>query len=240
MGGLQNYFIGKYINSNDDVFERARAIMLYQFTVAFFILFLIPLISDIALGYEKAIWLHGFDGVMLIIFPFIIRGVAKLDHAIDLFFIIIFFTTSAATMMLIPGELNVIGVAWNFMFIALSALLQRGMARILYCCFFGWVPLFYVIINSHNNGALSWKWIVQEGAEEPPVFLMFVPIILCIYAIWSHTSTIQKARETITSQKTLLEEKNKDITDSIHYAKRIQESLLPTEKYIERNLIRLR
>jgi len=32
------------------------------------------------------------------------------------------------------------------------------------------------------------------------------------------------------------EEKNKDILDSIRYAKRIQQSLLPTEKYFERNL----
>jgi hypothetical protein len=36
-----------------------------------------------------------------------------------------------------------------------------------------------------------------------------------------------------------IEEKNKSILDSIHYAKRIQDSLLPTERYIERNLERL-
>jgi tetratricopeptide (TPR) repeat protein len=34
--------------------------------------------------------------------------------------------------------------------------------------------------------------------------------------------------------------KNKDITDSIIYARRIQTSLLPTEKYIEKNLNRLK
>jgi len=36
------------------------------------------------------------------------------------------------------------------------------------------------------------------------------------------------------------EEKNKDIVDSIHYAKRIQQSLMPTEKYLERNLKELK
>ncbi|MBI3509983.1 MAG: tetratricopeptide repeat protein [Bacteroidetes bacterium] len=35
---------------------------------------------------------------------------------------------------------------------------------------------------------------------------------------------------------TIIEEKNKDILDSFHYAKRIQASLLPGEKYIERHL----
>jgi tetratricopeptide (TPR) repeat protein len=37
-------------------------------------------------------------------------------------------------------------------------------------------------------------------------------------------------------QKTIIEEKNRGIIDSIHYAKRIQRSLLPTEKYIEKSL----
>jgi adenylate cyclase len=43
----------------------------------------------------------------------------------------------------------------------------------------------------------------------------------------------------IRKQKEEIEEKNKDITDSIHYARRIQQSLMPTEKYIHRHLHRL-
>ncbi|MCW3072792.1 MAG: protein serine/threonine phosphatase [Bacteroidetes bacterium] len=38
---------------------------------------------------------------------------------------------------------------------------------------------------------------------------------------------------------TIIEQKNKDITDSIRYAKRIQLSLLPTEAYIDKQLKRL-
>lgn len=41
-------------------------------------------------------------------------------------------------------------------------------------------------------------------------------------------------------QKLEIEEKNKDILDSIHYAKRIQQSLLPTEKYLQRKMKQLR
>ncbi len=51
----------------------------------------------------------------------------------------------------------------------------------------------------------------------------------------------QKQKDIINQQKTIVEhqkqfvdEKQKEIMDSIHYAKRIQQSLLPTEKYIER------
>jgi hypothetical protein len=40
----------------------------------------------------------------------------------------------------------------------------------------------------------------------------------------------------ITAQKLLVEEKPKEILDSIRYAKRIQTSLLSNEKYIHRSL----
>lgn len=40
----------------------------------------------------------------------------------------------------------------------------------------------------------------------------------------------------IERKKEMVEEKNKEILDSIKYAKRIQDALLPSEKYIDRNL----
>lgn len=49
----------------------------------------------------------------------------------------------------------------------------------------------------------------------------------------------RKANDLISEQKEIVEEKQKEILDSIQYAKRIQQSLLPTEKYLERNLKRL-
>jgi hypothetical protein len=41
-------------------------------------------------------------------------------------------------------------------------------------------------------------------------------------------------------QKTIVEEKQKEIIDSINYAKRIQLSILPTSKYIEASIKRLK
>lgn len=51
---------------------------------------------------------------------------------------------------------------------------------------------------------------------------------------------IQQQKEEVELQKDLVEEKNKEVLDSIRYAKRIQRSLLPTEKYIDRSLKRLK
>ncbi|MBA2613793.1 MAG: tetratricopeptide repeat protein [Bacteroidetes bacterium] len=49
----------------------------------------------------------------------------------------------------------------------------------------------------------------------------------------------QKANEEILKQKDVIEEKQKEILDSIYYAKRIQTALLPSEKYIDRSLEKL-
>ncbi len=47
---------------------------------------------------------------------------------------------------------------------------------------------------------------------------------------------LKSAYDLISEQKMVLEEKQKEILDSIHYAKRIQSSLLPTDTYIEKCL----
>ena len=41
-------------------------------------------------------------------------------------------------------------------------------------------------------------------------------------------------------QKHLVEEKQKEILDSINYAKRIQQAHMPTEKYVMKNIERLK
>lgn len=51
---------------------------------------------------------------------------------------------------------------------------------------------------------------------------------------------IEAQKKEVEVQKELVDEKNKEILDSIRYAKRIQQSLLPTQKYIDRNLSKLK
>lgn len=50
----------------------------------------------------------------------------------------------------------------------------------------------------------------------------------------------RRSNEIITRQKHLVEEKQKEVLDSIQYARRIQNSLLPSEKYIAKKLDALR
>jgi hypothetical protein len=45
---------------------------------------------------------------------------------------------------------------------------------------------------------------------------------------------VEEINKEVIAQKILIEEKQKNIIDSINYAKRIQTALMPTKKYIER------
>jgi tetratricopeptide (TPR) repeat protein len=65
--------------------------------------------------------------------------------------------------------------------------------------------------------------------------------LMVFFAIFLYRSYLQKRKANIeiTKQKEVIEHKQKEILDSIRYAKRIQQSLLPTEKYIERQFRKL-
>lgn len=77
------------------------------------------------------------------------------------------------------------------------------------------------------------------------VGILIVVIIFSLF-LFSRFRITKRQKEVIEQQKSLvdsayksLHEKNKEVMDSINYAKRIQNSLLPSEKYIERNMNRL-
>jgi tetratricopeptide (TPR) repeat protein len=61
-------------------------------------------------------------------------------------------------------------------------------------------------------------------------------MIIVAFQFYRSFRNKQKSNEIIMKQKQLVEEKQKEIVDSIHYAKRIQQSLLPTNKYIDKNI----
>ena len=78
---------------------------------------------------------------------------------------------------------------------------------------------------------------VQENSGKIIMLLLF--IITSIFFIFFKNENLSFQKKVL-QQKEIIEEKNKDITASITYAKRIQQSLLPTEKYIDKNIKRLK
>jgi two-component system, NtrC family, sensor kinase len=70
------------------------------------------------------------------------------------------------------------------------------------------------------------------------ILVTCVLILVLIFAIFAYRSYLQKQKANIkiNKQKKIIEEKQKEIIDSINYASLIQKALLPNEKYIEKNL----
>lgn len=67
-------------------------------------------------------------------------------------------------------------------------------------------------------------------------FIVLTGIIVFAYFLYRSNKTKEKANSEILNQKKLITEKNKEITDSIKYAKHIQNSLLPSTIILNNNL----
>jgi len=78
------------------------------------------------------------------------------------------------------------------------------------------------------------KAIAIEEKKRQELLVYTIAFILLIVLVFSFL--LNKRLQLTKQQKHIIEEKNNDILDSIRYAKRIQTSLLPTDKYIERVL----
>jgi len=100
-------------------------------------------------------------------------------------------------------------------------------------------------INKIRNQQLE-KNIESKNRERN--ILLFGALILIVFLIWAIWSFIGKKRanamleeknDLINKQKLLVEEKQKEILDSIHYAKKIQNAHLTSENYIQKSLNKL-
>jgi len=67
----------------------------------------------------------------------------------------------------------------------------------------------------------------------------FVMVLVVAFLLFKQVKRIKQANKIIAQQKDQIELKQKEMLDSIHYARRIQQSLLASESYIKRNMKRL-
>jgi len=125
-----------------------------------------------------------------------------------------------------------------------------------------WLPLNYKTSETYSNlPAGEYEFLVKSGTEEdivnakpvsfkfriePPFYQRWWFFLICglvvFAAIYSYVSIrransqITKQKEEISSQKDIIEHKNRDITDSINYAKTLQEAVLPPQDIFKKFL----
>ncbi|MES2761768.1 MAG: tetratricopeptide repeat protein [Bacteroidota bacterium] len=83
----------------------------------------------------------------------------------------------------------------------------------------------------------------QEKTQRIALYGSLILVVIFLAFIYNRFKITQRQKQIIEKQKILvdqafkqMEEKNREVLDSIHYAKRIQNALMPNEKYIERKL----
>ncbi len=83
---------------------------------------------------------------------------------------------------------------------------------------------------------------VQFKQEQTQRYALYVGLsLLLVFGgfMFNRFKVTQKQKNIIEEQKLFVENKQREIMDSIYYARRIQQSLLPSENYISKNMKRL-
>ncbi len=111
-----------------------------------------------------------------------------------------------------------------------------------------WVIYFVFYINVVAFVFASWYQNTHEPILHLPkqmesqyYYFTLISVFAVLFFVIRYFKQDSDAYEKELQEKNdLITEKNKEITDSIKYAKRIQQTLMPKEKHIEKNLKRLK
>src|SRR5690606_11454608 len=76
------------------------------------------------------------------------------------------------------------------------------------------------------------KTLASESRNEKLIIFLFIGFLLIIFIAYVNFKT-KRLNHTIKIQKLVVESKNKEIMDSINYAKRIQNAILPSDNQIK-------
>jgi tetratricopeptide (TPR) repeat protein len=82
-------------------------------------------------------------------------------------------------------------------------------------------------------------YLILAGAIAAAIAVVALIVFRSLRITRKQKRIIELQKTNVEEAKQIIEEKNKETLDSIRYARRIQQSLLPSEKYMERNLRRL-
>ncbi|MBL7912939.1 MAG: tetratricopeptide repeat protein [Bacteroidia bacterium] len=96
------------------------------------------------------------------------------------------------------------------------------------------------ISNLNKEAQLKDAEINQQRLRQYGMAAGLLVLLILSFVLYKNFTQKKKDNKIIQHQKNVVDEKNKEITDSITYAKRIQTASLPTENYIEKTMERLK
>ncbi len=225
MKKLKRWFIGDYMAKTDDVFERSKIELLYSYSVAFFLLGMVYYIHIVVAGLYLHALSEGIAMISLLIIPFILKYKQDVKLAAWIY-IIQQIIVSSFSIIIENGKDGMISGFWISLFILFSFFL--------FDIKMGTMFIIIMAVTGGISGALAKKIDLSPEHQLPmtPDVIM-LPLCLVIYVTFIFLKTRKSAERTINEQRSQLEHKNKEVTDSINYAQRIQKAILPSHRLIE-------
>jgi len=138
-------------------------------------------------------------------------------------------------------SLEMQGTGVEYFMIPLS-LLPFVMEENIRSCYLFAILSFISFLLSHFIKAsyIPHQLISSFNTELTYLVVLFAVFLVCFFIILQFKTVYGKYEQIIHRQKEMVEDKNREITESLRYARRIQRSLLPSEKYIENSIGRLK
>ena len=235
MKKLKNWFIGDYLAKTEDVFERSKIELLYNYSIAYFLLGSLFYTGLILRGLWYHVCIVSFAVFALASIPFVLKythNLKKTSH----WFVFMQIFVSCCSIFVQQGKSDITSGFWSVLFILLAFFLYGR----------NWGIILILISALLSGTTAQFSKLVdipvtQQMGATPDV--IFFPLLLIIIVVWmfikSRTDSeehIKKQALLLESSKKELETRNKDITDSINYAKRIQYAVLPQEETIYRSI----
>jgi hypothetical protein len=237
MKKLRNWIIGDYLAKVDDVFTRSRIELIYNF-VLFYLLNVILFCVNVYVNH------YYYHAAILSLSVFILTSVLiALKKTEDYRFaakILLFNQTLVGVVSYLIQESSMDFVGEFFIVVnILIAFFTLGRNAGFLITAIWFLQIVHCLANDVTKGKFILLHIPKDQVLPPAPFFVMVPFFLCVYIIYQFVKTRAIAEKDILEQKKIIELKNKEITDSIRYAKRIQDSSLPTTKYIDKTLERI-
>jgi len=234
---LQRYFIGKALKDTDDVFRQVKAEVLFNFTV----FFLITNLPYLFVAQKSAI--HMAMGISVIVSLLVVLFILRLRSDVRMatyFFLLVFAIQMSGHALINNGLLQAQGSLFALLFAASGFLLLDRR--------WGWgigsAMLALFVIGTYNINSNLSLWAFPPEMADPTEegnlrYFALIPLLLNMYLVSEFVKARQKAERQLAEQKQLIEEKQKEILDSIHYAKRIQRTLMTSEINVSKLLRRM-
>ncbi len=241
LSSFKKFITGKALAATDDIFEKTRIEIAYGFSFSLTVLGILHTINLIA----NDLTILAFINIFPLTFLILSLVILKLSNSVRYTgYIYLFLQCTMSTLNIILQNLqpNIMATFW-YMTLILYVFFVLGTRWGIAITLFTGSLIFIGLLNPGPEYPILYVDIPKELVIPEAPFFVFVPFSLMIYGMYLIVNTRKKAEEQLQTQKTMLEKsnqelesKNKDITDSINYAQKIQYAVLPQEEHIYRNI----